>query len=185
MNRQIQASIDVRIGIPSNWSDAPAAFQANLAALDRLENNELWRIAHSRRSEIDSHRLQDLLEKNAEGTLTSSEQSELNAEISEADRFMLRKAQAAALLQWRGHGVSIFPSSHHCSRKEPPHSFNSSLTGQANLKPMTTSESLMVLMVALTDTTSELPSFIPPSLSNSVFGASSPLQLECRFRYTS
>lgn len=99
----------VRIGSPPNWSDAPAAFQADLAALDRVDDDELWRIARSQRSQVDSQRLQDLLEKNAEGTLTPNEQIELNTEISGADRFMLRKAYAAALLHWRGHGMPVFP----------------------------------------------------------------------------
>lgn len=97
----------VRIGSPPNWSDAPAAFQADLAALDRLYDDELWRIARSQRSEVDSQRLQELLEKNAEGTLSHNEQSELEAEVNEADRFMLCKAHAAALLQWRGHVVQL------------------------------------------------------------------------------
>lgn len=97
----------VRVGSPPHWDEAPAAFQADLAALDRLDDDELWRIARSQRSEFDSQRLQDLLDKNAEGTLSPHEQIELNTEISEADRFMLRKAHAAALLQWRGHVVPL------------------------------------------------------------------------------
>ena len=97
----------VRVGSPPNWDDAPAAFQADLAALDRLDDDELWRMARSQRSEVDSRRLQDLLEKNSEGTLSPNEQIELTEEISEADRFMLRKAHAAALLQWRGHVIPL------------------------------------------------------------------------------
>jgi hypothetical protein len=32
----------------------------------------------------------------------------LNEQVAEADRLMLRKAHAAALLQWRGHAVPPF-----------------------------------------------------------------------------
>lgn len=75
------------------------SYLVDLAALDRLNDDELWRIARSQRSEIDSQRLHDLLEKNAEGMLTPNEQIELNAEVNEADRFILYKAHSAAQLQ--------------------------------------------------------------------------------------
>lgn len=37
----------VRVGSPPNWEDAPAEFQTDLAALDRLEDEALWQIAQS------------------------------------------------------------------------------------------------------------------------------------------
>lgn len=95
----------VRAGIPPDWSEAPADFQADLAALDRLSDDALWRVARSRRSESDAARLHELLEKNAADALSAAEQLELDDQIAEADRLMLRKAHAAALLQWRGHAV--------------------------------------------------------------------------------
>ena len=98
----------VRNGSPPDWSQAPAEFQADLAALDRLDDDSLWRIARSQRSEADAGRLQELLEKNADDALTAGERLELDAQVAEADRFMLRKAHAAALLQWRGHAVPPF-----------------------------------------------------------------------------
>ncbi len=45
---------------------------------------------------------------NADESLTASERLELEEQVAEADRFMLRKAHAAALLQWRGHAVPPF-----------------------------------------------------------------------------
>ena len=98
----------VRAGSPPDWSQAPAEFQADLAALDRLDDDSLWRIARSQRSEADAGHLQELLEKNADDALTAGERLELDAQVAEADRFMLRKAHAAALLQWRGHAVPPF-----------------------------------------------------------------------------
>ena len=98
----------VRTGSPPDWSQAPAEFQADLAALDRLGDDSLWRIARSQRSEADAGHLQELLEKNADDTLTASERLELDVQVAEADRFMLRKAHSAALLQWRGHAVPPF-----------------------------------------------------------------------------
>ena len=98
----------VRAGSPPDWSQAPTEFQADLAALDRLGDDALWRVARSQRSAADAARLQELLEKNAADALTAVERLELEAEVAEADRFMLRKAHAAALLQWRGHVVPPF-----------------------------------------------------------------------------
>lgn len=98
----------VRAGSPPDWSQAPAEFQADLAAFDRLDDDTLWRIARSQRGAKEVARLQELLEANADETLTADENLELDAQVTEADRFMLRKAHAAALLQWRGHAVPPF-----------------------------------------------------------------------------
>ena len=52
-------------------------------------------------------RYQELLDKNADGTLTEVERNELTQLRTEADRSMLRKAYAAALLRWRGHKIPL------------------------------------------------------------------------------
>ena len=98
----------VRAGSPPDWSQAPAEFQADLAALDRLDDDALWRIARSQRNATDMERLQELLEMNADGALTASGRLELDDQVAKADRFMLRKAHAATLLLWRGHAVPPF-----------------------------------------------------------------------------
>ena len=95
----------VQVGSPPSWEETPAAFQADVAALDRLDDEALWRIARSYRTEADIARLQELLEKHGEGQLTEAERGELTQLRFEADRFMLRKAHAAALLRWRGHTI--------------------------------------------------------------------------------
>ena len=59
----------VRTGSPPDWTNAPAAFQVDLAILDRLDDDELWRIARSQRSDADGARLQDLLEKHADNPM--------------------------------------------------------------------------------------------------------------------
>lgn len=46
----------VEVGSPPSWEDAPAEFQADLAALDRLNDEALWQIARSRRTEADMAR---------------------------------------------------------------------------------------------------------------------------------
>ena len=95
----------VQVGSPPSWEDAPVAFQADLAALDRLDDEALWHTARSRRTEADTVRLRELLDKNANEQLTAAERAELTQLRTEADRLMLRKAYAAALLRWRGHTI--------------------------------------------------------------------------------
>lgn len=95
----------VQVGSPPSLDDVPAEFQADLAALDRLDDEALWRIARSRKAEADMERYQELLDKNANGLLSAEEYDELVQLRVEFDCFMLRKVHAAALLHWRGHQV--------------------------------------------------------------------------------
>lgn len=95
----------VEVGSPPVWDDVPAAFQADLAALDRLDDDSLWRIARGTQLAQDWERYQDLLNKNANETISVEERDELANMRTEADRFMLRKAHAVSLLRWRGHQI--------------------------------------------------------------------------------
>lgn len=47
----------------------------------------------------------ELLEKNQNGELTSTERQELSEFRMAADQFMLQKAYAWSILRWRGHRV--------------------------------------------------------------------------------
>lgn len=98
----------IRAGSPPDWSQAPAEFQADLAALDRMDDAALWQIARGQRSEAEMARLAMLLEKNADDAVSAEETLELEQLVAAADRFMLCKAHAATLLQWRGHAVPPF-----------------------------------------------------------------------------
>lgn len=95
----------VRIGSPPGWNDVPAEFQADLAALDRLDDDALWVIARAHQSGTNASRYQSLLDSKAEGTITAPENAELNQLREEADLLMLRKAHAVSLLRWRGHTI--------------------------------------------------------------------------------
>lgn len=96
----------LQVGSPPAWDDVPEEFQANIAALDKLDDNSLWQIFHNRKTAADMERYYILLEGNSSGTLTEAERLELMALRHEAELFMLRKAQAAVLLRWRGYTVS-------------------------------------------------------------------------------
>jgi len=54
----------LQIGSPPSWEDVPAEFQADLAALDRLDDAALWRVARSKQVQ-DMNLYQTLLDKNA------------------------------------------------------------------------------------------------------------------------
>lgn len=95
----------LQVGSPPAWENAPAEFQTDLAALDRLDDAALWRIARYRTTTAHMERYQILLDKNANDTLSAAERTELAQLRTEFDRRMLQKAHAAALLQWRGHQI--------------------------------------------------------------------------------
>jgi hypothetical protein len=97
----------LKVGSPPDWDNVPDEFQVDLAALDRMEDEALWKIAQSRKTVAEMERYNILLDRNQQGKLTDAEKAELTALRTEADRFMLRKAQAAALLRWRGHHVPL------------------------------------------------------------------------------
>jgi hypothetical protein len=95
----------LQVGSPPSWETAPAELQADLAALDRLDDAALWRVARSRAVPALMDRYQELLDKNANQTLSTQERAELDQLRSDLDRQMLCKVHAAALLQWRGHQI--------------------------------------------------------------------------------
>jgi hypothetical protein len=95
----------LNLGSPPSWDDVPPEFQLDLAPLERLDDDALWAIGRSRRAPAEFVRYDELLERNADGLITPGEHDELERLREEADRFMLRKAHAAALLRWRGHPV--------------------------------------------------------------------------------
>jgi hypothetical protein len=95
----------LKVGSPPDWDNVPDEFKTDLAALDRLEDEALWKIATARKTAEEMARYEELLDRNQNGTLSQAERLELSELRSQSDRFMLRKAQAAALLHWRGHHV--------------------------------------------------------------------------------
>ncbi len=95
----------LEVGSPPAWDDAPAEFQPDLAALDRLNDDALWNIVRGVAVEVDWMRYQELLDRNAEGTLAPAEKCELDQLRTAVDRHVLRRAHAAALLRWRGHQI--------------------------------------------------------------------------------
>jgi hypothetical protein len=95
----------LKVGSSPTWDNVPEEFQSDLAALDRLEDEALWKIAQARKSTSDMTRYEVLLQQNQEHTLSATNRAELTALRMEGDRFVLCKAQAASILRWRGHSA--------------------------------------------------------------------------------
>ncbi|MFO5491667.1 MAG: hypothetical protein ACLBM6_03755 [Cuspidothrix sp.] len=95
----------LQVGSPPVWDDVPEEFQAEIAALDKLDDHTLWQIFHTHKTAADMEEYNTLLEKNSNGTLTESERLNLISLRYQADLFMLRKAQSAVLLRWRGYSL--------------------------------------------------------------------------------
>jgi hypothetical protein len=76
--------------------------QAEIDALHYLSDDALWTIAREELpQDVQSH-AHRLMTRNSQGTLTDDEAMELHALVERADRLMLRKAEAAAILKERG-----------------------------------------------------------------------------------
>ena len=63
----------IRIGSPPDWEDVPSEFQADIAALDRLDDKALWRAARQKHTEAEMKIYQELLDKNSDGTISEAD----------------------------------------------------------------------------------------------------------------
>jgi hypothetical protein len=86
--------------------DLPADIADELAQLGYLTDAELWQAAHTALLLSDSERMQALLLKRQRDGLSVAEEREARRLAHRADRTMLVRAQAAALLKDRGHDIS-------------------------------------------------------------------------------
>lgn len=89
--------------IPPLLEDMPAPIRGDLVALETLDEATLQQVAQGAWNPEQHAQYTDLLDKERASTLTPSEKATLEALYHEANRHMLRKAYANALLKWRGH----------------------------------------------------------------------------------
>jgi hypothetical protein len=97
----------LEVGSPPPWNDVPKEFQDDLAGLDGLSDDDLWHLVRGQMPDNQQDHYDRLLELNADGMLSQLEREDLQRLKKESERFMLRKAQAAVLLKWRGHSVEM------------------------------------------------------------------------------
>ena len=81
----------------------PLDEQAELDALQHLSDDALWTIAAEQMPDSAQSRMQNLMDRNSRGPITDEEYHELEALVERGNRLMVRKAEAAVLLNQRGH----------------------------------------------------------------------------------
>ena len=99
------AALSVVGNLPPRLPEVSTMSQAELLAMQNLSVEELRQIASSQWSQAQHERQAELLDKNAEGTISAVERHELAQLREDADRHMLRKAYAWAVLRWRGYPI--------------------------------------------------------------------------------
>ncbi len=95
----------IALSFPELEDDLPPEIRSELATLSLRSDTELRSIANSRMDQDKQIRLEDLAELLEHRALTEAEQSELARLMDEAERVMIRKAEAYRLLARRGHAV--------------------------------------------------------------------------------
>jgi hypothetical protein len=88
--------------LPPSLDNVPADLREDLLTLQTLDDDALWAAARSKLAPTLQVRLEALLARNSADELTEAEREELTRLGEDTDRLTLRKAQAYALLRWRG-----------------------------------------------------------------------------------
>jgi len=91
--------------VPPLAGDLPSPLREELTELERLDDEALWKVAHSQLPPARQRLYSRLLTKNSQDTITASEKEKLHALGEEARRLTLKKAHAYMLLKWRGHHI--------------------------------------------------------------------------------
>lgn len=86
--------------------ELPAELAEAVAALELLDDQELWNLARQTMSLGAGRELESLHEKQRNQRLTPAEEEVRARLIREYERAMLIRAQAASLLKSRGHDIS-------------------------------------------------------------------------------
>jgi hypothetical protein len=95
----------VATGLPL-LDDLPPDLVDDMAALPLLNDAGLWRVARSSLSDASQERLDALLDKKSQDELTDNDQQDLDQLLSEYERVVLIRAQAALLLKQRKYDIS-------------------------------------------------------------------------------
>ncbi len=89
--------------LPPSVDDLPPDLQYELAALQNANDEDLWTVAQEQMPAAQWRRHQQLLRKNQSRVLKELEREELSRLRDMADRLVMRRSYALALLKWRGH----------------------------------------------------------------------------------
>lgn len=107
MRRSVEDELIIVVSTALPTTDnLPLDIAGDLAQLTFLTDAELWQAAQTTLPSRDSERMQALMFKRQRDELTVAEEREAQRLAHRADRTMLVRSQAAALLKDRGHDVS-------------------------------------------------------------------------------
>ncbi len=91
--------------LPPSVENAPQELQDELLAMQSLSPTQLTSIANSQLPQSQQERYLSLLEQNSAGGISTEDSAEMEALRLAADRLMVRKGYALAVLRWRGHSI--------------------------------------------------------------------------------
>jgi len=105
--RSVEAeALDMLVMAVPVADELPAELEAAIASLATLDDAALWQAARTRLAPDAADQLEQLHFKQQREGLTDAEQQAVDQLVQQYERVMLVRAQAAALLQQRGHNVS-------------------------------------------------------------------------------
>ena len=112
LTRSIQDVLteSIALSLPPLEADLPATMRADLGPLALLSTQELQEIAHGPLAAPRQARLEELAEQQKKQPLDDGESSELDQLIEQAQRLMLRRAEARRLLVLRGYELYPKPA---------------------------------------------------------------------------
>lgn len=97
----------VKQSFPVWLGKIPPDFENELSRLDNLSIPQLQMLAKRKLPIVKQRKLDKLLQKNSEGTITLNELAELDDVQLEANLLMLKKAKALALLKRKGYPLPL------------------------------------------------------------------------------
>ena len=97
--------LSVEGNLPPSVENAPQELQDELLAMQSLSPTQLTSIANSQLPQSQRERYLSLLEQNSAGGISTEDSAEMEALRLAADRLMVRKGYALAVLRWRGHSI--------------------------------------------------------------------------------
>ena len=105
-NRTVEdETIDLLVALMPTTDELPGDIAEAISHLSVLDDGSLWQAARAHLSPEDASRLEELHYKRQREGLDDAEARELPPLVRQYERFMLVRAQAAALLKQRGHDI--------------------------------------------------------------------------------
>jgi hypothetical protein len=99
----------MRGNLPPIVDDVLPELKHELAALQSLGDEDLWRVVQEPIPPASWRKHQLLLHRSETGTLNETQHATLNQLRTATDHFVIRRSFALALLKWRGHTLPTPP----------------------------------------------------------------------------